>query len=473
VTLICTPDSGGDVDYDNGPLQNTAGTAWLTVQNADGYTKANTTLTLGKTAGSTISASSGMMRVRFENMTVNTLPQATKEAIGNRVVLGHGLFVNCRIYGLLKWYSTLAEDIDDSQTTIPLVDASDFPTAGTDVSIKLGDNPSGETISWSGKSGNNLTGVTRGSSASTATSHLAGAQIGDPQYASQYFIGSTPIMSGLEDCVLEDLPFEAGIMRTSRAIRNTLTRCSENGILQDYAIDTTVNSILNAGHRDVIQSKGGTNRIIDGVFNLEENTQTSLDDPNSSVGISTTNAYYGRIYSKGTQSVGINFGENSTGIFRHIIVDQCSLPNHSINFRDEDTDDILVRRCVANGITFIAAITLAEGTNINVRDSYTEGEPPSTFTSGSASGSGQNESVLYADLDTGLPATASPLLATLFVEDSFAQRDMNGVAYGTAIGALQAEADEPGGGGGGDRRSPSARLSLRARRDRVGERLRA
>lgn len=51
--------------------------------------------------------------------------------------------------------SFLSEDIDDSQVTIPLEDASDFPSSG---SVWIGM----ERIQYSGKSGNVLTGVTRG-----------------------------------------------------------------------------------------------------------------------------------------------------------------------------------------------------------------------------------------------------------------------------------------------------------------------
>lgn len=436
VTLVCTPDGDGDIDYENGPLLNTSGTAWLTIQHADGYSKANTTLTLGKAVGSVVNASSGLMRVRFLDFDVDTTPQATTEALGNRVTLSHGLFIGCDIRGTLHYYSQLDGAIDDSQTTISLVDASDFPETGTDVAIWTGEDESAETISWTGKSGNDLTGVTRGSNSSTAQAHASGSQVSSPGYQSTYFLNNGAMAAGLEDCTLTDLPYEAGIMRVYRAIRNTLTRVCENGVISPYAIDTTINSILNSGHRDAIQFKGGSDRIIDGLFNLEENTQTSLDDPNSGSGVSTIGAYYGRIYSKGINSVGINFGENSDGIFGHIIVDQCSLPNHSINFRDAATTDILVRRCVADGITFIGAITNAEDPNIEVRDCYVEGSLPTTFSSGSASGSGDDETELYDDLDTGLPAAGSSLKQTMFQEDSFAQRDMNGVAYSAAIGAF-------------------------------------
>ena len=54
--------------------------------------------------------------------------------------------------------STLAADISSATTTIPLVDASRFPSTGGTVLIE------NECINYTGRSGNNLTGCTRGAS---------------------------------------------------------------------------------------------------------------------------------------------------------------------------------------------------------------------------------------------------------------------------------------------------------------------
>ena len=61
--------------------------------------------------------------------------------------------------------TTLASDLTDSATTMTLTDASAFPTSGYLV-IQPGANAN-ETIQYTGKSGNDLTGLTRGSSAPT------------------------------------------------------------------------------------------------------------------------------------------------------------------------------------------------------------------------------------------------------------------------------------------------------------------
>jgi hypothetical protein len=66
--------------------------------------------------------------------------------------------------------STLASAITATDTTIPLTDASRFPNSGT---IKI-DN---EQITYTGRSGNTLTGATRGANGTTATAHVAGAQV--------------------------------------------------------------------------------------------------------------------------------------------------------------------------------------------------------------------------------------------------------------------------------------------------------
>lgn len=66
--------------------------------------------------------------------------------------------------------TTLSSGIDAVVTTIPLTDASAFPASG-DVVINS------EVISYTGKSGNNLTGATRGANSTTAASHVSGQNV--------------------------------------------------------------------------------------------------------------------------------------------------------------------------------------------------------------------------------------------------------------------------------------------------------
>jgi hypothetical protein len=68
--------------------------------------------------------------------------------------------------------TTLNGNIDAVTTTIVLTDASQFPSSGTSY-VQIGS----EEISYTGKSGNTLTGVTRGVRNTTAASHTSGDSV--------------------------------------------------------------------------------------------------------------------------------------------------------------------------------------------------------------------------------------------------------------------------------------------------------
>ena len=68
--------------------------------------------------------------------------------------------------------TTLDGAINDSVTTLTLTDASLFPSTGTNFII-IGS----EEISYTGVSGNTLTGLTRGVAGTTAASHSDGATV--------------------------------------------------------------------------------------------------------------------------------------------------------------------------------------------------------------------------------------------------------------------------------------------------------
>jgi len=77
-------------------------------------------------------------------------------------------------------WSTLATSIGATDTTITLVDASSFPTTSFPNGGSIASAPAaieGEEITYTGKSGNQLTGVTRGFNLTTATAHSAGATV--------------------------------------------------------------------------------------------------------------------------------------------------------------------------------------------------------------------------------------------------------------------------------------------------------
>ena len=88
--------------------------------------------------------------------------RSTGDAVRFRSVVSYVGGVSPIIFGL---ETTLASDLTDSATTLTLSDASAFPTSGYIV-VNPGANDN-ETIKYTGKSSNDLTGLTRGSSAPT------------------------------------------------------------------------------------------------------------------------------------------------------------------------------------------------------------------------------------------------------------------------------------------------------------------
>mgnify|MGYP001339682353 CR=1 FL=1 len=88
--------------------------------------------------------------------------RSTGDAVRFRNVVSSVGGVSPIIFGL---ETTLASDLTDSATTLTLSDASAFPTSGYIV-VNPGANDN-ETIKYTGKSSNDLTGLTRGSSAPT------------------------------------------------------------------------------------------------------------------------------------------------------------------------------------------------------------------------------------------------------------------------------------------------------------------
>jgi len=88
--------------------------------------------------------------------------RSTGDAVRFRSVVSSVGGVSPIIFGL---ETTLASNLTDSATTLTLSDASAFPTSGYIV-VNPGANDN-ETIKYTGKSSNDLTGLTRGSSAPT------------------------------------------------------------------------------------------------------------------------------------------------------------------------------------------------------------------------------------------------------------------------------------------------------------------
>ena len=93
--------------------------------------------------------------------------------------------------------TTLSANINNSVTTIPLANASAFPTSGIVYLV----NPDGEYIKYTGKSGNSLTGCTRG---------YYGGTVGATAYSS----GDAVIL--LQPCLMRDPNSFSGTIKDMR-----------------------------------------------------------------------------------------------------------------------------------------------------------------------------------------------------------------------------------------------------------------
>ena len=119
---------------------------------------------------------------QINNGTTYVRFQSVKEIVGGVAI------------STLQLENTLNGNINDSVTTITLTDATEFPTSGFIMIEKIDTTPDttnygkylNEVIQYTGKSGNDLTGCTRGTSApfkgitlanTTATTHSNGAKV--------------------------------------------------------------------------------------------------------------------------------------------------------------------------------------------------------------------------------------------------------------------------------------------------------
>ncbi|KOP64355.1 hypothetical protein AMS62_03095 [Bacillus sp. FJAT-18019] len=120
----------------------------------------------------------------------------------------------------------LASAINATQTTIPLVDASIVPVAPNLVTI--GTDESAETILYTGKSGNDLTGVTRGFEG-VAASWSAGSKVG------RFFTAYDA------DVFRENIEDIAGVGRTNETVKKNADDIA--GVTEQLAEITKTRSI--------------------------------------------------------------------------------------------------------------------------------------------------------------------------------------------------------------------------------------
>ena len=164
----------------------------------------------------TTTAASKVLSVSFPNNKLNEGTtyvrfQSVKQLVGGVAIT------------TLELSTTLNGNISDSVTTITLTDATEFPTSGFIMIEKIDTTPNttnygkylNEVIQYTGKTGNNLTGCTRGTAApfkgvtlsnTTATTHSSGAKVFGSYLATA--IGTT---------------FQTGAQPATKTIYNSLT----------------------------------------------------------------------------------------------------------------------------------------------------------------------------------------------------------------------------------------------------------
>jgi hypothetical protein len=130
----------------------------------------------------TTTAASGTLSVSFPN---NGFNEGTTHVRFREVKVPVGGVA----VSTLELETTLNGNINDSVATITLTDATEFPTSGFIVIEKMNSETGAfenETIQYTGKAGNNLTGCTRGTSApyrgvtptpTKAGTHTSGAKV--------------------------------------------------------------------------------------------------------------------------------------------------------------------------------------------------------------------------------------------------------------------------------------------------------
>jgi hypothetical protein len=128
-------------------------------------------------------------RMLGENLVVNATdwPNADPDDIGKMACIVYGACRNvpCRAVkaGAL---TALTTDLTKTATSVVLTGAAAFPASGT---VQIDD----EKITYTGKSGNTLTGCTRGASGTTAVAHDAGAKVAQVLTEYVYLIAGHPV----------------------------------------------------------------------------------------------------------------------------------------------------------------------------------------------------------------------------------------------------------------------------------------
>ncbi|MBN1830297.1 MAG: hypothetical protein JW884_14285 [Deltaproteobacteria bacterium] len=137
---------------------------------------------------------------------------------------------------------SLESSIDEDDTSIVLSYAGEYASSGT---VKCDE----EEITYTGKSGNTLTGCTRGANGTTATSHLVGASIWQELESFVYQVASHPVKS-IDDVYVD------GQRVTSVATRYTGQSGDELTGYEGQAVFTVPSRLTRAQAIDLLVNDG-------------------------------------------------------------------------------------------------------------------------------------------------------------------------------------------------------------------------
>ncbi|MDN8590922.1 phage tail protein [Paenibacillus sp. 11B] len=318
----------------------------------------------------------------------------------------------------------LAADINDSQTSITVLDGSVLPPAPNQLTI--GTDEAAETILYTGKTGNDLTGVTRGFEGSTK-SWVAGTKIARffTAYDHDTFRGNiTDLDQRLNNIVIPDASLtEKGIVQLSDAT---------DGSRSDVAAtEKAVGLAFQAGVERKAEVVAALNSI--GVSASTSETWDQLISKIAAVIRATGSATSAQVLTGVTFSNGT--GNNRAGT----MADNGAITKNITNQNEAYT----VPEGYHNGAGIVQAIitNLAAG---NIRSGVSVGGVPGTFTGSISAGSGpifrrtnyanNNSSTPYevVGIVFNLPGTIR-ISFDLYTSSTNARAQIykNGVAFGT------------------------------------------
>lgn len=134
---------------------------------------------------------------------------------------------------------------------LELTDASRFPSSGT-TTIQIGK----EQLTYTGKSGNTLTGVTRGANSTTAVAHAAGEVVQEVQTTNKWAFAGHPALNLYELDVLN--PFNGSMVRVRSGLLPTISYYDRTSLA---GFDISTISFSNSQLKSLLDELGQSSRV--------------------------------------------------------------------------------------------------------------------------------------------------------------------------------------------------------------------